>query len=214
MPRTKEYDRDCALDAAMRLFWERGYEATSLDSLTGTMGLSRSSFYAEFESKHQLFLAALQRYSQVLVTHLFGRVEQAGAALGEIAGYFDDMVALTARHGLPGPGCLMANSMAELVFRDPEVRALVLDHFQRLEKGFAAALRRARTLGQLRAGIKPARAAHMLAVSVQGFSVYSRLCDKPSKLGTFTTEVLRPLATDAFWAEHTRVGRKTRLASG
>jgi AcrR family transcriptional regulator len=66
MPRTgrpREFERDAALDAAMRLFWAHGYEATSLDRLRTAMGgLSSASFYAAFRSKEQLFREAVRRY--------------------------------------------------------------------------------------------------------------------------------------------------------
>jgi len=66
MPRTgrpRGFDRDAALDSAMHLFWEHGYESTSLDHLKRAMGgLSPASFYAAFGSKAALFREAVARY--------------------------------------------------------------------------------------------------------------------------------------------------------
>lgn len=56
------FDKDAALEAAMLLFWERGYEGTSMSDLTQAMGLSASSIYAAFGDKHTLFSLAVQRY--------------------------------------------------------------------------------------------------------------------------------------------------------
>ena len=56
------FDKEAALEAAMLLFWERGYEGTSMADLTQTMGLNPSSIYAAFGDKHALFQLAVKRY--------------------------------------------------------------------------------------------------------------------------------------------------------
>jgi AcrR family transcriptional regulator len=56
------FDRGTALNAAMKLFWERGYEGTSFDDLIATMGISASSFYNSFGSKEELYCEATRTY--------------------------------------------------------------------------------------------------------------------------------------------------------
>ena len=60
--RPRGFDRDDVLDRAMRLFWERGFEATSISELTGTMGITPPTLYSFFGDKKQLFLEAVNRY--------------------------------------------------------------------------------------------------------------------------------------------------------
>lgn len=60
--RPRSFDREAALDRAMLLFWEHGYEATSLSQLTSVMGISPPSLYAAFGDKQALFLEAVDRY--------------------------------------------------------------------------------------------------------------------------------------------------------
>lgn len=61
--RPRGFDRDFALEAAMRVFWEHGYEGSSIDALRGAMGgISSASFYAAYESKEALYREALTRY--------------------------------------------------------------------------------------------------------------------------------------------------------
>jgi AcrR family transcriptional regulator len=62
MGRPIKFDKDAALEAAMLLFWERGYEGTSMADLTEAMGLNPSSIYAAFGDKHALFSLAVKRY--------------------------------------------------------------------------------------------------------------------------------------------------------
>ena len=62
MPRTKEFSEKVALEQAMAVFWDKGFEATSLQDLIGAMEISKSSFYETFGSKHDLFLSAIENY--------------------------------------------------------------------------------------------------------------------------------------------------------
>ncbi len=70
MGRPKEFDEQAALNAAMRVFWEKGYEGTSLDDLTGAMGINRSSLYATFGDKEALFGRVIAHYREGPMTFL------------------------------------------------------------------------------------------------------------------------------------------------
>lgn len=64
--RPREFDRAEALDAALRLFWQQGYEATSISQLIDAMGgISTASFYATFKSKEALFREVVRRYLDI-----------------------------------------------------------------------------------------------------------------------------------------------------
>ena len=60
--RPRSFDRDAALDSAMEVFWEKGFEAASLSDLTKAMGINPPSLYATFGDKEKLFLEAIERY--------------------------------------------------------------------------------------------------------------------------------------------------------
>ncbi|RUO98892.1 TetR/AcrR family transcriptional regulator [Hyphomicrobium sp.] len=62
--RPREFDTELALDKALHVFWQRGYEGTSLTDLTEAMGISRPSLYAAFGNKEELFRLALDRYAK------------------------------------------------------------------------------------------------------------------------------------------------------
>ncbi|MGV7209883.1 TetR/AcrR family transcriptional regulator [Oxalobacteraceae bacterium A2-2] len=61
--RPRTFDEDAALDQAMKVFWEKGYEGASLPALTQAMGMNRPSLYAVFGNKENLFKLALERYT-------------------------------------------------------------------------------------------------------------------------------------------------------
>jgi len=74
--RPRAFKEDAALDAAMRVFWEKGYEGTSLDDLTAAMGINRSSLYSAFGDKQSLFEKVIARYSAGPMAFLFEALNQ------------------------------------------------------------------------------------------------------------------------------------------
>jgi AcrR family transcriptional regulator len=64
MGRPRAFDMEKALDSALRVFWEKGYEGTSLSDLTETMGINRPSLYAAFGDKEALFRKVIDRYAE------------------------------------------------------------------------------------------------------------------------------------------------------
>src|SRR5580698_11575998 len=98
------FDKDAALEAAMLLFWERGYEGTSMADLTQAMGLNPSSIYAAFGDKHALFQLVVKRYMEL-------RAQYAVKALEEptlerfIRALFSNTVAFLTTPGHP-PTCM------------------------------------------------------------------------------------------------------------
>lgn len=76
MGRPRSFSDAAALDAAMRVFWEKGYEGASLDDLTQAMGINRSSLYATFEDKETLFRLVMDRYAAGPLAFLFEALKQ------------------------------------------------------------------------------------------------------------------------------------------
>jgi AcrR family transcriptional regulator len=75
--RPREFDTDKALDAAMRVFWEKGYDGASLSDLTRAMGISKPSMYHSLGNKEALFEKAMERYAEmrgVMLTKSFAAV--------------------------------------------------------------------------------------------------------------------------------------------
>jgi TetR/AcrR family transcriptional repressor of nem operon len=171
--RPREFERDVVLDRAMRLFWARGYEATSIQSLVARMGIQRGSLYAAFGDKRRLFFAAIERYDRVMTARLLAALDAPGPGLAAIREFFRLKIEATRERGRPR-GCLVTNSAAELASRDRGTAGRVGATLARLEAAFHGAVVRAQEAGQ----IDPARDARALArfltSSAQGLSVMAR----------------------------------------
>lgn len=76
MGRPRTFSEDEALEAAMRVFWEKGYEGASMNDLTSAMGINRSSLYTIFGDKEALFHRAIERYKQGPVSFVWDSLAQ------------------------------------------------------------------------------------------------------------------------------------------
>jgi AcrR family transcriptional regulator len=102
--RPRGFDTDEALERAMRVFWEQGYEGASLTDLTHAMGITRTSMYAAFGNKEELFRKALERYTEGPASYGARAVREPTAR--EVASAFlVGSVRATTRPGCPA-GCL------------------------------------------------------------------------------------------------------------
>ncbi|MDZ7851118.1 MAG: TetR/AcrR family transcriptional regulator [Halomonas sp.] len=111
------FSPDEAANAAMQVFWNRGYESSSTRELLEAMCLSRSSLYQAFGNKEQLFLEALRRYRESLVERLGRRLEVAPSAMTFLTSLFRE-TAQEAGGDRAAQGCLIFNSASELGQRD------------------------------------------------------------------------------------------------
>jgi TetR/AcrR family transcriptional repressor of nem operon len=190
MPRPREFEPEEVLDSAMRQFWERGYLATSVDDLVRATGVKPGSLYTAFPGgKRALFMGSLDRYSKLIVPQKLGELEEPGASITHVRGYFEGLVRdLLSPEGRQG--CLLVNSAIESAATDPEVAAVVRGHLARLERCFTAALRTAIRRGEIPADVDPATRAKGLVATSQGLMVVGKA--NPDE------EVLQAIVDNAF----------------
>lgn len=107
------FSPDAAANAAMQVFWARGYDSASTRDLLAAMNISRSSLYQAFGNKEQLFLEALRRYRGNLIGRLNRRLEASPSAMAFLEGLFGE-TAREAGSERAALGCLIFNSASEL----------------------------------------------------------------------------------------------------
>jgi TetR/AcrR family transcriptional repressor of nem operon len=172
MARPREFDADDALERATRLFWTKGFEQTSLDDLCAATGLGRSSLYAAFGDKRQLYLRALARYEERsaarIGTALADRLIREGLA-AFLGALIDDIVAGPGRRG-----CFIGNCAAELARLDRTAAAQVRASLERIEATFREALEHARSRGELSADADIAALARFITAGIQGLRLVGK----------------------------------------
>jgi len=173
MARVKTFDSEAAIDAAMDLFWRKGYADTSVQDLVNELGISRSSLYATFGDKDQLFQQVFSRYTATEAGPRHGLLTRDGSVLDALRELLYGL-AQAPEHYPDRRGCLVVNAAMERVPYDPATTALVTAQLGRLEEALYAALRR----GQVAGDIDPDRDARTMArflVSViQGMRVVGK----------------------------------------
>lgn len=157
----------------MLLFREEGYEATGIGDLEKRMGINRFSIYRTFQSKRQLFLAALDRYDERRGDKVRARLTVAEAGLPTMKLFFKSLTTQAEQGNRMG--CFVCNSAIEGSFVDPEIAARVQGHFNRLEKAFYGALQNARKRGEIKGKRNLRDCARYLIVALQGMQVTLRL---------------------------------------
>lgn len=169
---TPHFEANDVADAAMRVFWRKGYSATSIQDLLEGTGLSRSSLYNSFESKHNLFQYALRRYHSQ-TANLVALLAQDGPALERVRALLKNI----ARDELGDEsccGCLVANTALELGGRDGAVTALLGEHFATLEAALTALMQRGQQEGDIAADKSPVALARFIVATIQGLRVLGR----------------------------------------
>ena len=168
MGRPKGYQRDAVLANARDVFWERGYEATSISELEQRTGLNRSSLYQEFGSKRELFDAALECYADQVIATLLAGLRTPDARLEAVAALFERLSELFhSRATVATRGCLLVNSIPELATGNPSVRWAAVAYREQLRTAFAGALDNAASRGEIDAETVHRRA-HVLASTLMG----------------------------------------------
>ncbi|WP_299194614.1 TetR/AcrR family transcriptional regulator [uncultured Litoreibacter sp.] len=140
MARPREFNTDDALNAAMNVFWAKGYEDASLPDLLDGMGITRGSLYKAFTDKRSLFLRVMQRYEQEAVTPAVNLLadDSISDGLDRIETLFRNVVQ-TVRGG-DQRGCLMCTAAAGPASEDMEISQIVQNLLDQMKAGFDAAL--------------------------------------------------------------------------
>jgi TetR/AcrR family transcriptional repressor of nem operon len=191
--RTKEFDPDAALRAALELFWARGYEATSLADLVEHMGVARASIYATFGDKRALYLKALDLYGEVTDPGLLARLSAPGPALPAVRdlvkSYAEEAAGENGRRG-----CFVVNTAVELAPHDPLAARRVQANWDFLETALTSALMRAQAQGELAGESDPRALARLLLVVMQGLRVMGKAGAPPQRLHDAAAQALALLS--------------------
>lgn len=178
--RPREFDREAVVDAVVQVFWTKGYEATSMSDIVEATGLSKSSLYGAFGSKHDLLDTALNRY----LSGVFG---QFLAAFANSTGGLADVHRFVAAYhewlldDAAGRGCLAVNAANQLGYSDDMVSRYAAEYRNTIRAALRGPLERAADLGEIDSSSIDAAVEEILALALAA-SVFSRSRSDASEL--------------------------------
>ena len=172
MGRTKQFDKQAALDDAMRVFWAKGFHGTSMQDLVDNLGVNRQSLYDTFGGKHDLFEAALERYRSLQALPMRRALEQDGSVGDVLRGFFQGLI--NALLDSDGKGCFMVNSTTELASQDKAVFGTCSANARQLEAAFTGLMVRAQQSGEISAERSAVQLARFLLSTMNGLSVTAK----------------------------------------
>lgn len=171
--RPRSFDRDDALHRAMMLFWEKGFQGTSMSELTAAMGINAPSLYAAFGSKDALYREAMALYEGGDGIELGRQIAEAPSAKAAVEAYLMRSAALFTRPGKPA-GCMVVLSVIHGAGTSPQTGDALRDARAEAQAIIETRLRRAVEAGELPATCDLAGIASFYVTVQQGMSIRAR----------------------------------------
>jgi TetR/AcrR family transcriptional repressor of nem operon len=190
VPDVKHFDSNAVLATAMKLFWRDGIATTGIQDIVVATGVNRSSLYATFGGKRELYLAALRRYVDLQSRPAFSRLADDPRGLPAISEFFAQLIKARCSGEYARWGCLMSNAQIAMDADDQDVREIINEHHGKLRDALGAALAAAVIRGQLRPEVSPDEAADMLALLAYAVNLRSRAGADPAALSAAVAATL------------------------
>ena len=168
VPRPKEFVEEQALDAAIEVFREHGFEGASAEMLVRALRIGRQSLYDTFGDKWQLYLSSVRRYNGAETRAHILALRYGPHAIDGIRAMIDRVVADAAQ------SCLGVNSICEFGRARPELADILDAAARAISTAIAMSVRKAQTEGDVASEIDPKDAARFLSASFTGIRVAAR----------------------------------------
>ncbi|MGW0664943.1 TetR/AcrR family transcriptional regulator [Streptodolium elevatio] len=191
MARTKEFDPDAVLQRALELFWQKGYEATSMADLVEHLGIARASVYATYGGKRDLYAKALDRYLENGIDFV-GLMSQPGPVLPAIRALVGRF-AEEAGRDTAKRGCFLVNTAVEMSAHDAGLAHKVASTWDVIEAALLSGLTRAQAQGEIPPDRDPRAIARFLLTVLQGMRVMGKASADPARMRATAEQTLSVL---------------------
>ena len=128
MPKSETFDRNDVMDKITTLFWEKGFNGTSMQDIVDASGLNRSSIYNSFGDKFKLYLESLKHYRSTLQGPAIARLKNLNPRLA-LKIFYEDVQRSIDNH-TSDRGCLITNCTTELINQNKEIDRYVAESVQ------------------------------------------------------------------------------------
>ena len=183
MARPKSFNESKVLTDTMTLFWQKGYEATSMRDLEKASGLTAGSIYNEFGNKKKLFIRSLEFYIATVIEWRAQCLtqQQQKDPLGAVREF---LVSAIKDVPMPfrGQACLLMNTATELGQQDADIGKVINKGFAKIENNLAKALSNAQDIGEVANDVDVQVAASSLSMLLAGVLTASKNQTKVTQL--------------------------------
>ncbi|WP_271005183.1 TetR/AcrR family transcriptional regulator [Listeria seeligeri] len=183
----KQFDEQVVLNKAMQIFWEKGYEKTSMQDLVDHMGIHRRSIYDTFGDKHELFLNSLDCYEFRLNQIIKQQVKQDMTIKEKLETLF---LSVSSVNNESPKGCLIVNSAAELSLLDEPIKKKIQELFDKSEMYLYQLLVEAMIKGEISKNKNLQELASYLHNAWVGIRVLAKTTNDQTKLHTIVKTTL------------------------
>ena len=173
MARARQFDERQALVSAMLTFWEKGYEATSIQDLEQAMELNRTSIYNAFGNKRAIFGRVMDCYKESVMAALFVELDSAATIKEGVRSMLN--AALDIHFDVDNPGgCLVVLSILESGQHDEQAQTAMAQTIHDLKNALQARLSKAKKSGELSKDLDAGSTATMIATTLAGLMVMGK----------------------------------------
>lgn len=172
MARPKEFDRDMALQGAISIFSEHGYEGTSTDALMQAMGIRRQSMYDTFGDKRSLYLEALERYCRDSIARQIEDLNSGATPLKSLAAMLTGFIERAQSD--ENRRCLGISAISEFGRGDEAIAALTDAMGKSLRSALERKIAEAKAAGEAGADVDVKAAAQFMLSTLSGLKVAAR----------------------------------------
>ena len=170
MARTANYDREAALDAAMNLFWGKGYHATSLKDLEAALTLKPGSIYAAFESKENLYILSMSRYFAKSLQGFREQIAKTPSPLAALAGHYRNFARLPESDSAR-QACMLTKTLVDTNTTDEKIASASKNYLDQMCAEIAGVFRAAQDAGEIAANADPDRLARRYQANLTALRV-------------------------------------------
>ncbi len=168
--RPREFDTEKVLDDAMRAFWAKGYEATSLADLMDATGLHKGSLYQAFGDKHALFIQSLNRYLEGMRHEKTRLLREAPTPLEGVQAVVHGMLDRADDDCACPKGCMAINALVELAPHDSAVQEIMANHIRVMRSSMEQTVAAAQAQGQMSGNLSPEVVTALLMTFMAGLA--------------------------------------------
>lgn len=192
MPREPQFDRGEVLDSATNVFWQNGYEASSIQMLLDAMGINRGSLYASFGDKASLFKSSVANYSERVDQLLAQTLLSIPNPLTAVRSFMYEAL-LYNDYAASRHGCLLCNTVSELADTDPDLAESSRRQIEKIQNALIERIAEAKQQQLLAESVDAQRYGALLIAVIAGLRLYYKTGMSQSMLKTLIDDQLEVL---------------------